>query len=130
MINSWWAGERTGKPFALVVKIFVGNITARTGSPNHRFWACSLGTSADNSKYQSNNTWLSMNDPHLKQDKLFHDNRVIYRFYSTKAMAVILLHHHYYRNYQVHVLEKQTNTRQKKKRFSMETGKEYSYSKI
>lgn len=111
MINSWWAGERTGKPFALVVKIFVGNITARTGSPNHRFWACSLGTSADNSKYQSNNTWLSMNDPHLKQDKLFHDNRVIYRFYSTKAMVVILLHHHHHWNYPEHVLEKQTNTK-------------------
>jgi hypothetical protein len=49
IIKSWCAGERTGKPFALDVKIFVGNITARTGSPNHRFWACSLGTSTDNS---------------------------------------------------------------------------------
>jgi hypothetical protein len=72
-----------------------------------------------------------MNDPHLKQDKLFHDNRVIYRFYSSKAMVVIQLHHHYHhRNFLMHVLEKQTNTRRKKKRFSMETGKEYSYSKI
>ncbi len=49
IIKSWWAGESTGKPLAFVVKIFVGNITARTGSPNHRFCACSLGTSANNS---------------------------------------------------------------------------------
>ena len=48
-MKSWCPGESTGKPFALVVKILVGKITARTGSPNHRFWARSLGISADNS---------------------------------------------------------------------------------
>lgn len=55
IIKSWWAGESTGKPFAFVVNIFVGNTTARTGSPNQRFCACSLGTSADNSNQRNKN---------------------------------------------------------------------------
>lgn len=109
MMKSWWAVERTGNPFALVVKIFVGNITARTGSPNHRFCACSLGTSVDNSTNTNTDNFISI-DLYLRQDKLFHDNRIIYTFYSTKATVLIRLDHHP-GNFLTHVLERQTNTR-------------------
>jgi len=45
----WWARERTGNPFLLVMKMPVGTTSALTGSPVHRSISSSDGKSAVNS---------------------------------------------------------------------------------
>ena len=113
MMNCWWAGESTGKPLALLVKIFVGRTTARTGSPSHRFWACSLGTSADSSIIQGISSHFTAEENkqivYLTPDRLCHDNRAACRSCSTTA-TVVVQHHRHLRSNPVPVSGRRTST--------------------
>jgi len=46
----WWARDKTGNPFLLVMKMLVGMTSALTGSPVHRSISSSDGRSAVNSR--------------------------------------------------------------------------------